>query len=173
VVQRFAQEHLLFPKRSTAVCGRANMLWGRLNRQPCFGDLKNPSYAGVYTFGRYRCVKEILAEGAVRSRIACMPRTEWLVEIQVTMKVIRRLKHVLKNLAAIDATARIQEAILSGPAREGLALLQGLLICGCCGTASDASLSRQRWPVFHLRMQLAETGRIAQGILQCRCNAAA
>ena len=26
-----------------------------------------------------------------------------------------------------------QEAILSGPAREGLAMLQGLLICGCCG----------------------------------------
>src|SRR5260364_444052 len=28
-----------------------------------------------------------------------------------------------------------QETLLSGPAREGLALLQGLLVCGRCGRA--------------------------------------
>jgi hypothetical protein len=40
----------------------------------------------------------------------------------------------LKNLDALEHNCtNPKEAILSGPAREGLAMLQGLLICGSCG----------------------------------------
>lgn len=134
VVQRFAQENLLFPKRSYGGVWAGKLLWGRLTDSRVLGILKNPSYAGVYTFGRYRCVKEILADGAVRSRIACMPRTEWLVEIQDHHEGYTSFEQYLKNLDAIERNrTNPQEAILSGPAREGLAMLQGLLICGCCG----------------------------------------
>jgi DNA invertase Pin-like site-specific DNA recombinase len=134
VVQRFAQENLLFPKRSYGGVWAGKLLWGRLTDSRVLGILKNPSYAGIYTFGRYRCVKEILADGVVRSRIACMPRTEWLVEIQDHHEGYTSLEQYLRNLDAIERNrTNPQEAILSGPAREGLAMLQGLLICGCCG----------------------------------------
>jgi hypothetical protein len=96
--------------------------------------LKNPSYAGVYAFGRYRCVKEILEDGEVRSRIARMPRDQWLVEIRDHHEGYLTFEQQLKNLDLIEKNrTNPQEAVLSGPAREGLALLQGLLICGCCG----------------------------------------
>lgn len=107
---------------------------GRLTDSRVLAILKNPSYAGVYAFGRYRCVKEILEDGEVRSSIARMPRDEWLVEIRDHHEGYTSFEQYLKNLDAIQHNqTNPKEAVLSGPAREGLAMLQGLLICGCCG----------------------------------------
>lgn len=134
VVQRFARDKLLFPKRSYGGVWAGKLQWGRLTDSRVLEILKNPSYAGVYAFGRYRCVKDILEDGDVRSRIACMPREEWLVEIRDHHEGYTSFEQHLKNLDRIERNrTNPQEAILSGPAREGLAMLQGLLICGCCG----------------------------------------
>ncbi len=134
VVQRFAEDQLLFPKRSYGGAWDGQLRWGRLTDSRVLEILRNPSYAGVYAFGRYRCVKEILADGEVRSRIAQMPRDRWLVEIQDHHEGYITLEQQLKNLDLIERNrTNPREAVLSGPAREGLALLQGLLICGCCG----------------------------------------
>jgi len=134
VVHRFAQENLLFPKRSYGGVWAGKLHWGRLTDSRVLGILKNPSYAGVYAFGRYRCVKDILEDGEVRSRIARMPRDEWLVEIRDHHEGYTSFEQYLKNLDAIERNrTNPKEAILSGPAREGLAMLQGLLICGYCG----------------------------------------
>jgi DNA invertase Pin-like site-specific DNA recombinase len=134
VVHRFAREHLQFPKRSYGGVWAGKLQWGRLTDSRVLTILKNPSYAGVYAFGRYRGVKEILKDGEVRSRIACMPRDEWLVEIRDHHEGYTSFDQYLKNLDTIERNqTNPKEAVLSGPAREGLAMLQGLLICGCCG----------------------------------------
>jgi DNA invertase Pin-like site-specific DNA recombinase len=134
VVQHFATKNLLFPKRSYGGAWDGKLHWGRLTDSRVLAILKNPSYAGVYAFGRYRCVKEILEDGEVRSRIARMPRDQWLVEIRDHHEGYLTFEQQLKNLDLIEKNrTNPQEAVLSGPAREGLALLQGLLICGCCG----------------------------------------
>jgi DNA invertase Pin-like site-specific DNA recombinase len=134
VVQRFASEKLLFPKRSYGGQWDGKLQWGRLTDSRVLGILKNPSYAGVYAFGRYRCVKEILESGEVRSKISQMPREDWLVEIRDHHEGYTSFEQHLKNLDTLEHNrTNHQELILSGPAREGLALLQGLLICSCCG----------------------------------------
>lgn len=134
VVHRFARENLLFPKRSYGGVWAGRLQWGRLTDSRVLGILKNPSYAGVYAFGRYRCVKEILEDGEVRSCIARMPRDEWLVEIRDHHEGYTSFEQHLKNLDAIQRNrTNPKEAVLSGPVREGLAMLQGLLICGSCG----------------------------------------
>jgi DNA invertase Pin-like site-specific DNA recombinase len=134
VVQRFSREDLLFPRRSYGGVWAGKLQWGRLTDSRVLGILKNPSYAGIYAFGRYRCVKEILEDGEVRSRIARMPRDEWLVEIRDHHEGYTSFEQHLKNLDTIERNrTNPEEAVLSGPAREGLAMLQGLLICGCCG----------------------------------------
>ncbi len=134
VVQHFATKNLLFPKRSYGGAWDGKLHWGRLTDSRVLAILKNPSYAGVYAFGRYRCVKEILEDGEVRSRIARMPREEWLVEIRDHHEGYLTFEQQLKNLDLIEKNrTNPKEAVLSGPAREGLALLQGLLIRGCCG----------------------------------------
>lgn len=134
VVQRFAAENLLFPKRSYGGAWAGKLQWGRLTDSRALEVLKNPSYAGIYAFGRFRCVKDVLQDGEVRSRIARMPRDQWLVEIRDHHEGYTSFAEHLKNLEIIAHNrTNPQEAVLSGPAREGLAMLQGLLICGRCG----------------------------------------
>ena len=82
----------------------------------------------------FQTVKDILEDGEIRSRIARMPRDEWLVEIRDHHEGYTSFERHLKNLDAIERNrTNPKEAILSGPAREGLAMLQGLLICRHCG----------------------------------------
>jgi len=134
VVHWFADQQLDFPKRSYGGVWAGKLHWGRLTDSRVLAILKNPSYAGVYTFGRYRCVKDILEDGDIRSPIVQMPRDEWLVELQDHHEGYLSFAQYLRNLDTIEQNrTNPPEAILSGPAREGLAMLQGLLICGCCG----------------------------------------
>ena len=76
--------------------------WGRLTDSRVLEILRNPSYAGVYAFGRYRCVKEILEDGEVRSCIARMPREEWLVDIRDHHEGYISFEQQLKNLDIIE-----------------------------------------------------------------------
>ncbi|MGA2693606.1 MAG: recombinase family protein, partial [Opitutaceae bacterium] len=119
VAHAFALRGLRFPKRA----------YGGV-----WSVLKNPAYAGVYAFGRYRCVKHILANGEFRSRTKAMPRSSWLVEIQNHHPGYISWDEHLHNLDMLERNrTNGEDTLLSGPAREGLALLQGLLICGVCG----------------------------------------
>jgi len=134
VVQRFAREKLDFPKRSYGGTWAGKLHWGRLTDARVTGILKNPSYAGVYAFGRYRSVKEILENGEVRSRISCMPEENWLVNLRDHHDGYVTFEQYTNNLEQLSRNqTNGKEMVLSGPVREGLALLQGLLICGCCG----------------------------------------
>ena len=134
VVQHFAQKGLQFPKRSYGGAWNGKLIWGRLTHGRVLGLLKNPSYAGVYTFGRYRSSKEISADGEVRTRTKPVPMDSWHVKLEhhhegyITWQEFERNQELLaKN------RTNGEEMVLSGPAREGLALLQGLLLCSRCG----------------------------------------
>lgn len=134
VVHWFADQKLLFPKRSYGGVWAGKLQWGRLTDHRVLEILKNPSFTGVYAFGRFRCVKDILEDGEIRSRIARMRREDWLVEIQDHHEGYLSFEQYLKNLDTIEQNrTNPPEAVLSGPAREGLAMLQGLLICSSCG----------------------------------------
>ena len=134
VVQRFAKEKLDFPKRSYGGSWAGKLHWGRLTDARVNTILKNPSYAGVYAFGRYRSIKKILENGDVRSRISCMPEENWLVNLRDHHEGYITFEQYTNNLEQLSRNqTNTKEMVLSGPAREGLALLQGLLICGCCG----------------------------------------
>ena len=134
VAQRFATRGLKFPKRAYGGVWDGKLIWGHLTDSRVLSVLKNPTYAGVYAFGRYRCVKNILANGEVRSRVKLMPRASWLVEIQNHHEGYISFDEHLHNLDLLEHNrTNGEDTLLSGPAREGLALLQGLLLCGVCG----------------------------------------
>lgn len=134
VSQRFANEKLDFPKRSYGGTWAGKLKWGRLTDARVTSIVKNPSYAGVYAFGRYRSIKEILENGEVRSRISCMPEENWLVNLRDHHEGYISFEQYTNNLEQLARNrTNAKEMVLSGPAREGLALLQGLLVCGGCG----------------------------------------
>jgi DNA invertase Pin-like site-specific DNA recombinase len=134
VVHQFATAGLKFPKRAYGGAWSGKLKWGALSDGRVLSILKNPAYAGAYVFGRFRCVKHILQDGRIRERVRQLPRDSWLVEIQNHHEGYLGWEQYLENQEQLERNRTNQpERALSGPAREGLALLQGLLVCGRCG----------------------------------------
>jgi hypothetical protein len=100
------------------------------------GVLKNPSYAGMYVFGRYQYRREISLDGEVRKRMQAVAMSAWRVSLKQHHEGYITLEEFVKNQERLQKNrTNSEETVLSGPAREGLALLQGLLLCGACGHA--------------------------------------
>ncbi len=136
VVQRFAERGLRFPKRAYGGAWAGQLIWGRLTHGRVLGILKNPSYAGMYVFGRYQYRVQISAQGEVRKRMQAVAMPDWRVRLPEHHEGYIRAEEFWQNLEHLQKNrTNGEETVLSGPAREGLALLQGLLLCGHCGRA--------------------------------------
>lgn len=134
VAHHFAKQGLQFPKRSYGGVWAGKLIWGRLTHARVLGVLKNPSYAGVYAFGRYRSTKTITPDGEIRQAIKKAPIGSWLVDIKNHHEGYISWDEFLHNQQLLEANrTNGEETLLSGPAREGLTLLQGLLLCSVCG----------------------------------------
>ena len=132
VVQRFNELGLRFPRRSYGGAWDGRLLWGRLTHSRVLGLLKNPSYAGRYVFGRYQSRKQIAANGEITTTSRLMPQEEWRVVIPDHHPGYISWDRFLANRQRMDAN-RTNREVLGGPARDGLCLLQGMLVCGHCG----------------------------------------
>ncbi|HZM09046.1 MAG TPA: recombinase family protein [Candidatus Limnocylindrales bacterium] len=136
VMQSFAASGLRFPKRSYGGAWDGKIIWGRLTHSRVLGMLKNPSYAGMYVFGRYQYRREISPEGRVHKRMHAVAMPDWRVRLKEHHQGYITLEEFLQNQERLEKNrTNGEEMVLAGPAREGLALLQGLLLCGNCGRA--------------------------------------
>jgi DNA invertase Pin-like site-specific DNA recombinase len=136
VMQRFAASALRFPKRSYGGAWDGKLIWGRLTHSRVLGILKNPSYAGRYVFGRYHWRREINPAGEIQKRMHAVAMVDWRVSLPEHHEGYIPWEEFLKNQERLDKNrTNGEKTLLSGPAREGLALLQGLLLCGHCGRA--------------------------------------
>jgi len=136
VMQRFAESDLPFPKRSYGAAWDGKIIWGRLTHSRVLTMLKNPSYAGMYVFGRYQYRREISPEGGIHKRIHAVGMADWRVSLKEHHEGYITLDEFFKNQERLEKNrTNGEETVLAGPAREGLALLQGLLLCGSCGRA--------------------------------------
>ena len=127
--------------------------------------LSNPSYAGAYVFGRYRGVKSISAEGQVQSRTQLQPIDSWLVLIQEHHSGYIRWDDYLENQRMLERNQTNQpEQCTSGAAREGHALLHGLLLCGHCGRRLSPRYTGNGgiYPVYECTRRQTDTHYSAQ-----------
>jgi DNA invertase Pin-like site-specific DNA recombinase len=136
VVQRFAQRGLRFPKRSYGGAWDGKLVWGNLTHGRVLGLLKNPCYAGTYTYGRYQYRRHITTQGEVSKHTQRVAMSEWRVNLPAHHEGYITWEQFLANQDRLAKNrTNAGEPILNGPAREGLALLQGLMLCGTCGHA--------------------------------------
>lgn len=131
VVRHFLQHNLSFPRRAYGGVWNGKIIWGTLRHSRVLGLLSNPSYTGAYVFGRYRDTKSISTEGEIRSRVQPQPIESWMVLIQEHHPGYISWEQYLENRQMIERNQT--NKLVSGPAREGRALLQGLLLCAHCG----------------------------------------
>jgi DNA invertase Pin-like site-specific DNA recombinase len=120
VMQRFAAGALRFPQRSYGGAWDGKIIWGRRTHSRVLGLLKNPSYAGMYVFGRYR--REISPEGGVYKRIQAVAPSDWRVSLKGHHEGYITLEEFYKNPERLEKNRTNGEAmVLTGPAREGRA----------------------------------------------------
>ncbi|WP_028223743.1 recombinase family protein [Paraburkholderia oxyphila] len=136
VVKRFAEEGLRFPKRAYGGAWAGRLIWGRLSHERVLGLIRNPSYAGDYVFGRYQYRQRITAQGEIQKRVQPVPKADWRVHLSDHHEGYITPDEFERNQVRLARNRTNGEGtVLSGAAREGLALLQGMLICGRCGRA--------------------------------------
>jgi DNA invertase Pin-like site-specific DNA recombinase len=128
-VREFRRQGLKFPKRDQS--GAGEIVWQQLSHNIALHTLHNPRYAGAFCFGRTRAWKDV--EGKCRRRQ--VPRDQWgFLKKEahpgyITWdQFLANEKRLLQNQQAHGGGER-----KAGPAREGPALLQGLVLCGKCG----------------------------------------
>lgn len=134
VVRHFLQHKLKFPKRSYGGAWNGKLVWGVLQHGRVLGLLSNPSYAGAYVYGRYRGAKSISTDGQIQSKMRKQPMESWLVSLQQHHAGYLSWEAYLENQRMLERNqTNGPEQVASSAAREGRALLQGLLLCAHCG----------------------------------------
>ncbi|XBX10593.1 recombinase family protein [Enterocloster clostridioformis] len=94
--------------------------------------MHNPAYTGAYVYGRYRDNKTVNADGHFEHHPVRLPdKEEWRVFIPGHHQAYISWDDFEANQKQLCSNQTNTE--LCGPAREGAALLPGLLICGKCG----------------------------------------
>ena len=107
------------------------MVWRAATNSRILNLVKNPIYAGVFSYGRTR-TKTQWEGGRVRKRRGRqVPREEWEVLIPDHHPGYITLKEYERNQATLASNVR--EKMTTGAPREGSGLLAGLLRCRRCG----------------------------------------
>jgi DNA invertase Pin-like site-specific DNA recombinase len=172
VMQRFAQSALRFPKRSYGGAWDGQIIWGQLTHSRVLSMLKNPSYAGMYVFGRYQYRRQIHPEGGVRKRIQAVAMSDWRVRLNDHHEGYITLEEFFHNQERLEKNrTNGEETLVAGPAREGLALLQGLLLCGLCGHALTVRYTGNGgiYPCYQCN-RLRRDGLASKDCMSFRCD---
>jgi DNA invertase Pin-like site-specific DNA recombinase len=130
VVRAFRQKELLFPRRLKTGPNKGELAWVELMHSRALYILHNPRYAGAFVYGRNR------SRPKVDGTISCTkrPPEQWTLFRDVHPGYISWAQYE-ENLQRLreNAYANGQDRRKSPP-REGPALLQGLVVCGLCGS---------------------------------------
>ena len=128
------EQGLKFPVRRVELRTHP-VVWLEPNYNMFLRTLKHPIYAGVYVFGRIETVRE-LDEELGRLRVRRIPRRGKLpVLIEDHHPAYISFDKYLETQERIKSNQMYQPnaSTKPGAAREGKALLQGLVRCGRCG----------------------------------------
>ena len=122
--------------------GQGRVEWAQATYGAVLGILTNPTYAGAYAFGRRQAQRRIGVDGRARVAPVPVPRERWRVLILDHHEGYISWDQHEQILAQIARNTSGKGE--RGPAREGRALLQGLLRCGRCGRRMHSAYSGAR-----------------------------
>ena len=130
VVKAFRQKKLLFPRRLKRGPNQGELVWAELAHSRVLYILHNPRYAGAFVYGRNRTRRKV--DG--RTSYTKAPQEQWILLPDVHPGYISwgQYEENRQRLQE-NAYANGQDRRRSPP-REGPALLQGLVVCGVCGS---------------------------------------
>jgi DNA invertase Pin-like site-specific DNA recombinase len=121
---------LHLPVRQQSGPQRDEIAWTRPQYQRIYAILKNPAYTGAYVYGKQRSLH---LPGAQRRSISQpVPMEEWAVHLPAAFPEYITWEQYLRNQQRLRENAQGVPWIKGAPG-AGIALLQGIVLCGRCG----------------------------------------
>jgi len=128
-VKAFRSQGVLFPRRLKKGLHKGDLLWAEITHSRALQVLHNPRYAGAFVYGRTRTRTQANGKDHLQQR----PRGEWILLRDVHASYVSWQEYE-ENERCLSANAQANGTDRrKSPAREGPALLQGLVLCGKCG----------------------------------------
>jgi DNA invertase Pin-like site-specific DNA recombinase len=144
-VKAFRNTDLMFPWRHLKGPRKGELDWKPLRHHSVLRVLHNPRYAGAFAYGR--CAQKPRPNG--KSSSVKLPRDRWISFIPDAHPGYITLAQFEANQARLAANAAAHgRDRAAGPAREGAALLQGIIVCGRCGTRMTVRYHHRRGRPF-------------------------
>ena len=137
VMMRLQSEERKLPRRATS---DRQVRWVKPTYKPIHEILTNPVFAGVYAYGRKQTKRRVI-DGVVSEHQRRLPRDQWHVCIEDHHPGYITFERYLSNQERLRANWRPPRGEGGGAAREGRALLQGLIRCGRCGRRMQVGYS--------------------------------
>jgi DNA invertase Pin-like site-specific DNA recombinase len=136
VLRYFHQHNLLLPRRQSAGYQAGQLLWKPATDAAIIDIIDNPAYAGAFAYGRRQTDPSRKQAGRPGTGCIRRPMSEWIHLQQDVYPAYISWDQYLTNRAQLrQNAARFKEEKVDqacGAAREGAALLQGLVVCGQC-----------------------------------------
>lgn len=130
VVKVFRENGLKFPMRLKQGFNKGELVWKKLDEHQTRQILRNPRYAGAFSYGKSRAYKNIEGKYSIKN----LPREEWMVLIKDSHPGYISWEEYEKNVQQLKENAKAHgKESRKCPPREGPALLQGIAVCGKCG----------------------------------------
>jgi DNA invertase Pin-like site-specific DNA recombinase len=128
----YRDENILVPHVVGGTCGR-EVVWRLPTSSRIHQMLTNPNYAGVLAYGR-TVTKTVVEQGRARKAgRRRKPRDQWKVLILDNHAGYIEWEDYLLHLRILEENSAMRAGDTGGTARNGGALLSGLLRCGRCG----------------------------------------
>jgi DNA invertase Pin-like site-specific DNA recombinase len=131
VVREFKQQGLALPTRAVNRGEYGMLVWKAPTLSSVVRILENPAYAGAYGYGRWEYLAEQRSPKTGKARQRLRPLTEWPVLLLGHHPAYVSWEEFLRTLDQLRQNWPREER--RGVARDGAALLQGIVWCGCCG----------------------------------------
>ncbi len=137
VVACLIEEGQRLPRRTV---GSRRLRWAKPSYGAVHDFLTNPAYAGAFVFGRTSQQKQLDEHGRVRRRTRELPIEQWSVCLPEHHPGYVTWDEYLATRERLRTNVR-PRGQGGGAAREGSALLQGILRCGRCGRRMQVAYS--------------------------------
>lgn len=147
VLQYFVRNDLKLPRRQTSGLYAGDVLWKEPSDSTLYSILKNPAYAGAFTYGRRIVDPTRQIPGRPATGRPRQPRSRWIALVQdaypayITWDTFERIQRTIE-----ENRQRMQDRYTRKRAiRHGAALLTGLVRCGHCGHAMGVAYKERRF----------------------------
>jgi DNA invertase Pin-like site-specific DNA recombinase len=146
---------------------------------------RNPTYAGIYVYGRRQTIHGAVLEGdrvIPTTKFVEVSPEAWTVVIPGSHYAYITEEQYRQNLLRLEANRLKKNSEGCGPARAGAALLQGIVRCGVCGNKMSVTYQgRKNAPTYGCfgadrperkrRCTIASAVRVDPAVTECLLQA--